>query len=637
MLLQRVFFLLILTFTILISCNSTKGKSSKGITNANNGDDISVKVGEENDKTLKKEMSDLLNLRKQAEASIAHAEEADSQKFAPQLLSKAYSFLKEEQKLGEDSESDITKREELLEESLKASSEAFKQTVKLASEKWLNDIKNMIAQFETLNGPMFMPKYYGKSKDLYQSLSQLLNDNKYNDAFTAYKNLSLALDEILRTLKHNLSWIDELKNNTELALNKVNAMEKEDVNTKNFSISQENYDKALDYLNNGNLYEAEKYLMKSNHFANLSIEGSTRNQLLKEIDNKILTLKDSLDKTKEQQIQNNDGSLSHINDDWSADDFLQNNPLKELSSSSDFEERHSRILTPRINGLFLENDDPVMLEKDNEEDSMQNDIANETVLSRLDYDFPNIDNSSEYLVKLQLSSFFSIESYIAQDVMSNIEDSDNESVEEEDEQEDVLNEAKDDVEESEYNYYQEETQFPEDKGNKMVHNEPLDPKIDNVINPIPVEQNNKGNSKNTPMTPNFSGKETILDNNQSNEKESVNNKSQIEDNNESVSFLNIARESWKNAIIARNERNFEKAKAYLEKAEQALDTYNTLYSVSQIYIVRSLVPADCLWRIAGRIYKDPFKWGRIYQRNRDKIKNPSLIYPGQKFIIPVLK
>jgi nucleoid-associated protein YgaU len=49
----------------------------------------------------------------------------------------------------------------------------------------------------------------------------------------------------------------------------------------------------------------------------------------------------------------------------------------------------------------------------------------------------------------------------------------------------------------------------------------------------------------------------------------------------------------------------------------------------------TVIKGDCLWNIAKKdyIYNDPFKWPRIYEANKDKIKDPDLIYPRQVFTI----
>jgi len=43
---------------------------------------------------------------------------------------------------------------------------------------------------------------------------------------------------------------------------------------------------------------------------------------------------------------------------------------------------------------------------------------------------------------------------------------------------------------------------------------------------------------------------------------------------------------------------------------------------------------DSLWRIAGKVYGNPLKWGQIYRANKAKLKSPHKIYPGQVLTIP---
>jgi len=49
-----------------------------------------------------------------------------------------------------------------------------------------------------------------------------------------------------------------------------------------------------------------------------------------------------------------------------------------------------------------------------------------------------------------------------------------------------------------------------------------------------------------------------------------------------------------------------------------------------------VIPGDCLWKIAGFtwIYNNGRLWTKIYEANKDKIKDPNLIYPKQVLKIP---
>ena len=47
-----------------------------------------------------------------------------------------------------------------------------------------------------------------------------------------------------------------------------------------------------------------------------------------------------------------------------------------------------------------------------------------------------------------------------------------------------------------------------------------------------------------------------------------------------------------------------------------------------------MAAGDSLSKISKKVYGDANQWKKIFEANRDQIKNPDLIHPGQVLKIP---
>jgi nucleoid-associated protein YgaU len=65
-------------------------------------------------------------------------------------------------------------------------------------------------------------------------------------------------------------------------------------------------------------------------------------------------------------------------------------------------------------------------------------------------------------------------------------------------------------------------------------------------------------------------------------------------------------------------------------APAATQPASTIGSVTTYVVVKG----DSLSKIAKREYGDANKWRTIYEANKDLIKDPDLIYPGQELKLP---
>lgn len=80
----------------------------------------------------------------------------------------------------------------------------------------------------------------------------------------------------------------------------------------------------------------------------------------------------------------------------------------------------------------------------------------------------------------------------------------------------------------------------------------------------------------------------------------------------------------------------QELRSYLHQVENQLSAFESQFETKggKTYTVQK---GDSLWRIAKKEYGDGCKWPIIYKANQDKLKDPNMIYPGQKINLPRIK
>jgi predicted nucleic acid-binding Zn-ribbon protein len=96
----------------------------------------------------------------------------------------------------------------------------------------------------------------------------------------------------------------------------------------------------------------------------------------------------------------------------------------------------------------------------------------------------------------------------------------------------------------------------------------------------------------------------------------------------------------KKSKLAAMQENHDRIQSLQQKIDglrAALAKPEFVASLEKTYIVGTWKKdRDCLWNISKKkdIYDNPFMWPKIWQGNRDQIKDPDIIYKGQKLKIP---
>ena len=96
--------------------------------------------------------------------------------------------------------------------------------------------------------------------------------------------------------------------------------------------------------------------------------------------------------------------------------------------------------------------------------------------------------------------------------------------------------------------------------------------------------------------------------------------------------ISVSRNGFTDTVMMNNAKApTNKSPAKIPKGEAPFIKKPAEKKIAKSYSVKK---GDSHWKIAKKQYGKGSSWTKIYNANKDKIKNPNLIYPGQKFTIP---
>ena len=104
-----------------------------------------------------------------------------------------------------------------------------------------------------------------------------------------------------------------------------------------------------------------------------------------------------------------------------------------------------------------------------------------------------------------------------------------------------------------------------------------------------------------------------------------------------IDTVQAALDALKKQKLASEQPYFDRITGDQKKIDGLRASIANVIPAEKVYIVGTWAKdRDCLWNISKKkdIYANPFMWPKIWQGNRDHIKDPDIIHSGQKLKIP---
>ncbi len=566
----------------------------------------------------------LQSLEEKAKGAIARAEAAGAAEISPKLLDEAYLDLRNAQEKDPGQDEGAQRAQYL--SAIDKANQAYNEAVGKSRDLWLQTIDNYETDLDELNASLYMPEYDARSRELLRQLRDQIQSGDNEESLDLYQSIIPNVDAVVGALAANLDWLDQLRQ--EVAGLQGEAS-RQDLAGESAELEQQGrnaYESAIEHHARGDMQSMEQDLYDARYYLSEALRHSGALDPGK-IDTLLKSIQKRLETASKRKVIDSEGNELDI-EPWSGDAYLREHPLLEIDSAEPSGQRprdESELQEPQVSADFFPSTVP---DASPQTSQAGGDIG--PTLSLLAQ--PELQDHHLSLMA-QAQSFTA--SWQINAITQSLGDSNMSSTPDKN--------AFDGENSREGNPFEGSQVSNSPHDSQTPNSTPGTAEGDDFI-PLSESQTETADnatiySQEEPESQTISGRDTALqesaqyvsDDGLQTGKQALLSDAQL--------LLKQAISSWENGVQARNKNELPKAQHYFEEAARLVDQYNVQYAIFGYYTVRKVKPEDCLWRIAGYadIYGDPFQWKRIYQRNKNLIRIPSLIHPGWRLVIPPAK
>ncbi len=274
-----------------------------------------------------------------AEAALLRAGEVGAAEFHPDRFNDLAVELEDIKALAETDPESAKERSDAL---IAAANKLYDDSLVSVRDYYSAQMDKMDKTLLEMEADKYAAKSWALTVIMREDTEKKFLEGDYSGARFAYRETMTAKQSLKDGLENNIAWINILIRDTEMYLSDAEDLEA-------YIWAEDELDRADGLLEEGRVHyadydlkAAEKSLLEAKAIARQIAQGGGRMQQINKTDSLLVDVMKAIENASNMTIVDEEGNIIDPNP-WKGEDYLQQNPLKELKNDVEKEEEESNL------------------------------------------------------------------------------------------------------------------------------------------------------------------------------------------------------------------------------------------------------------------------------------------------------